>query len=80
MAKRKIQLADRTVEGTELAFTISRDAYLELLLEDGAVLNLKPVVLQVYKTNEKSPDGERLYVVMNAVQVSVKEPGKGEDA
>jgi hypothetical protein len=78
MTTRKIQLPDRTIEGTEIPFTITRDAFLQLELEDGALLSLKPVIMAVLRTEEKTPDGDRVYIVMSANQLTVVKPAKGD--
>lgn len=73
--RRKLVHEGQTIDGEDITFRIVEDGFVTLELADGARLNLRPVVVNVVKTNEK-PGGERLYVVQHLVHVSTETPAK----
>ena len=74
MGRRQVPLEGKTVEGEDIAFRIEQDGNLILRLDDGAKLRLKPVVLSVLRTDKKTDDGERIYVLQALNHVVLVEP------
>lgn len=74
MAKLKLSYNDREIEAEEVSFEIVKDGVIRIATEDGATLSFKPVIVRVFRTDEKNPDGERMYVVHSFSQVSLSEP------
>lgn len=73
MARRKVQYEGREVDGTDVAFNIVKDGAVVLECEDGSRVRVKPVIINVIKTDEKV-QGERLYIVQHFVQVALDTP------
>ena len=79
MASRSINLPNgSTVNGVEVPFDIIGDGAVTIQTEDGAQLRLKPIVVTAFRTDERSPDGERIYLVQCINQVLLVKPGKGD--
>jgi hypothetical protein len=74
MATRKIPYLGREVLGTEVPFHIVQDGAVVLEVEDGAKIRLRTLVISVHKTEEKSPDGDRLYIVQSLQQITLETP------
>lgn len=78
MARRKIPVEGREIDGTDVAFEIIRDGHVRIKTEDGAVLRVRPVIVNVLRTDEKGPEGDPQYVVQSFVHVSVEAAKEGE--
>lgn len=76
MATRKLKFGDREVVGEDVGFRIVNDGAVTMELDDGAHLRLRHIVVNVVKTNEKTPEGETLYLVQSANQVLLLKPSK----
>jgi hypothetical protein len=76
----RLKLPDgREVDGVEIDFRVVSEGWSELRLENGKVLRVKPVVLQVYKLDEADPlTGEPDYLVRSQTVVSVSPPREEE--
>ena len=69
----KIQYQGKDIEATEVEVVTANEPWNEYRLSDGKILSVKNVLISVYKaTNEKSPDGEFLYMVKNHNIVKVR--------
>ena len=75
----KIPFQGRMVEGTPMPFQIVQDGSVVLELEDGARMRVRPVILHVVRTEEKTPEGDRLYIVQNLVTMVTERPAKGDE-
>lgn len=58
-------------QGERVEFHVEQDAHVRLLLEDGTVLLVKPIVLDVLRGTQ---DGEDVYHVRAALNVIPKKP------
>jgi hypothetical protein len=77
MAQRTIQYEGRAVAATDAEFKIVSDGgNVTIEIEDGAILQIRPIILGVAKTDEKNAEGERLYLVQSALSIRLKTPGK----
>jgi hypothetical protein len=76
MGMRKIPYNGREVVGSDIPFAIVKDGSITLELEDGAKVHVRPVVVNVVKTEEKGPTGERLYIVESFVHINLATPAK----
>jgi hypothetical protein len=74
VAVRKIQYLGREVVGQDIPFRIVQDGSVVLEVDDGAKIRIRTIVLSVLKTNEKGEDGERLYIVQSAQQITLDTP------
>lgn len=73
MARRRtVTYAGQSVEGEDVGYEIVRDGALVLQLDDGARIRVKPIVLNVLKT-EQFVNGDRLYIVQHVVHVMSEE-------
>ncbi|MBI4702050.1 MAG: hypothetical protein HY744_13005 [Deltaproteobacteria bacterium] len=78
MGKRKVSFQGRDLEGVDVGFGIVADGSVTIEAEDGARLRVRPIVLNVVRTDEKTPDGQRLYVVELATNVVLDREPKGD--
>lgn len=76
MGKRKIDYQGRQVEGEDVPFRIVQDGAVIIETDDGAKLRVRPVVVNVIKTGEKAPDGDRLYILQHIVHIVLDTPPK----
>jgi hypothetical protein len=80
VARRTVKYNDREVQAEEIPFQIERDGDVRVRTEDGALLRLRPIVLNVLRTNERNADGDPVYVVQSVTHVALdaqpKESGK----
>jgi hypothetical protein len=68
-----INYQGKQIEVTEVEVVTANEPWSEYRLQDGKILSVKNVLISVYKAvNEKSPDGESLYVTKNQNIVKVK--------
>ena len=80
MATRKLTNQEgREVVGTDIPFRVIGDASMTLELDDGAQVRVRPIVFNVVKTDEKSPDGERLYLIQSITQALLVKPAKEDE-
>ena len=70
---RKVRVGDKSVNGVDVPYTVTRNNAVELTLDDGTVLSLRPIVVNVTRTDERTEDGDRVYVVQHFVYVTVLE-------
>jgi hypothetical protein len=73
----KVKIGTEDVEGEALEFEIQKDPWQEIRLPDGAVLKIKLVVTDVYKTSKTDAVGAPVYVV-RSVPVLASKSTKGE--
>jgi len=79
VAARTVKLADGTsVHGEEVPFAVLSDGAVTIETDDGAQLRLKPIVVTAFRTDQRSPEGERLYIVQCINQVLLVKPGKDD--
>lgn len=69
----KIPLGDKQVEGTPVTFTVETDQWQVLRAEDGTVLRVKPVITDLFRTNEVTAEGAPVFV-LRAQLVVVTDP------
>lgn len=67
------------MSATDIGFRIIEDGTITLELEDGAKLRLRQVVFNVLRTDEKTQDGERLYLVQSLNHVVALTPAKEDE-
>ncbi len=79
MTRRKLKLDDREVVGEDIGFRIVGDGTVVLELDDGAVLRLRQIVFNVVRTEEKTPEGEPLYLVQSINHVILAKLGSETD-
>ena len=79
MPTRKLNLEGREVTGSDVGFQIVQDGAVTLELDDGAQLRLRPIVLNVVRTDEKA-DGERVYLVHSISQARLIRPAKEDES
>lgn len=65
--------------GTDTPFRIVDDGAVTVELEDGARLRLRPIVINVVRTDERTPEGERQYFVQCINQVLLVTPSKEDE-
>lgn len=81
MATRKVVHQGREILGTDVDFKITSDGSVTIELDDGAVLRLRQIVVNVVKTEERLPDtGERVYLVNTLNQVLLVKPAKEDES
>jgi len=76
MSQRKISHEGKEIVGVDVPFSIVKDGRVEIEVEDGAILHIHPVVMNVMKTEERTPDGDRVYIVQQIVQINLMTPAK----
>jgi hypothetical protein len=69
MARRKVPYGGGEIEAEDIPFRVIEDGTMTLELADGANLRLRPIVLNVLRTDERNPEGERVYLVQSVVSV-----------
>jgi hypothetical protein len=71
--------------GKELDFTIVSEEWNRYNLSDGSVLKIRPIVVKIFETEQKTPTGEPVFgfASLNVASVTVpdelKKPSKGEE-
>jgi len=61
-------------DSLELEFEIIEEKWNIYKLSDGSVLKIRPIVVKVFKSNRKTPDGQDLYGFGGQNIVSAKVP------
>jgi len=61
--RKKVTFQGKEYTGEVIEFRVASDGPVTLELDDGARLNLRPVVLSVIRTDDRNEDGDRVYVV-----------------
>ena len=79
MATRKLTLGERDVVGEDIGFRITGDGAVTLELDDGAELRLRHVVFNVIRTEDKTPEGEPVYLVQSVSHVILAKPAERGD-
>ncbi len=76
--KRKIRMPDgREVDAIELGFQASGEHWSEYLVDDGTVIRLKPVAVQVSRVEgEYDPQGNPVYLIQTQNVMVVSAPDK----
>ncbi len=76
MRKRQITGPDgQPVDATELSFQNAREHWNEYLLDDGAILKLKPVATEVFRVDDMYDiEGNPVYVLKSTNIVIVNAP------
>lgn len=64
------------ITGEDTPYRVVTDGAVTVEADDGAVLRLRPIVINVVRTDQKSPEGERVYLVQCINQVLLVKPGK----
>jgi hypothetical protein len=57
----RVKIGDREVEGKQISFSAISEPWAEYQLEDGSTCRLKVVLTKAISTEEKNPDGTRIY-------------------
>lgn len=69
----KMQFQGKEIEVNEVEVVTANEPWSEYRLQDGKILCVKNVLIAVMKAvNEKSPEGEPLYITKNHNIVKVK--------
>ncbi len=59
--KRIVEYQGRNVEGQPVSFATTREDWNEYAFEDGSVLRMKTILLEVVRLDEYSDDGDPIY-------------------
>lgn len=81
LEKKKLKLAGKEIDVTEVPATESKEFFNIYKLEDGAELKVKSVATSIMRIEgERNPDGNPIYLVLSGNVVSVmhgpEEPAK----
>lgn len=69
----KVNVNGREVEATQIAFSTVGEPLAEYQLDNGKTLRIKTVLVKVFETAEKNPDGSTLYSFQTQTVCAVDE-------
>lgn len=66
--------AGKVVSGTLVEVTDARETYSRISLEDGTVIRVRPVIVEVVRLDEKDEHGQPTYKIDGQLVVSIHHP------
>jgi len=76
VAKKTVTIEGREIEAEETSFRLNDSGEVRIDLDDGTILHLRTIVLDVMRTNETTPDGQPRFLVRHMPHLRVEVPDK----